>query len=76
MNFLQGNQLFCPDLQGEDLRSLSDIDDLASTFSKVKLLDIDNCYAVTEECNFLFLKTYDMKCPRDLYLSGVSIWKR
>ena len=25
---------------------------------------------------FYFLKTYDMKCPRDLYLSGVSIWKR
>jgi len=43
-------------LQGEDLQSLSDIDDLASTFSKVRLLDIDNDCAVTEECNCLLFK--------------------
>jgi len=42
-------------LQGEDLRSLSDIDDLASTFSKVRLLDINNGHAGAEECNFLYL---------------------
>ncbi|KAK7857765.1 protein pat1 like protein [Quercus suber] len=35
--------------EGEDLRSLSDIDDLASTFSKVRLLDIDNGHAAEFE---------------------------
>ncbi|KAB1216006.1 hypothetical protein CJ030_MR4G024559 [Morella rubra] len=35
--------------EGEDLRSLSDIDDLASTFSKVRLLKIDNHYDGTED---------------------------